>query len=88
MTSNTMHGFVEALRSDEQLARGLSAAVANKPEAETAQAVAAYARQHGFNITTEDAAMLRRSPREDASLTDDQLDTVAGGRGGIGWTFQ
>jgi predicted ribosomally synthesized peptide with nif11-like leader len=80
MTIEALNAFANALRTDPEIARGLSAAVEQNQAGDAAQGFAAYAREHGFAVTREDVAALQAAARnEEGALSDEQLETVSGG---------
>jgi hypothetical protein len=80
MTKQALADFANTLGCNTQMARGLAAAIGDRQGDEAAEAAAAYARERGFVVTPEDVAALQATAGDEAgSLSDDQLDTVAGG---------
>lgn len=92
MTTEALHAFASSLDTDPEMAGGLVAAVGQKQAGDAAEAFAAYARERGYAVTREDVeAVQAAAGREDGTLADDQLDTVAGGKWmpqkWPGWTY-
>lgn len=59
MTTYAMMEFLEAIRTDEETARGLIASIGLNPDMHAAEAFAAYAREQGYPVTPEDVEQLR-----------------------------
>jgi hypothetical protein len=79
MTIKAMIAFAEAVRNGEEMARGLVAAVGNKQGTAAAEAIAAYAREHGYAVTREEAELFQTAARDtQGALTDEQLDAMVG----------
>lgn len=77
MTTEAVYNFAKAVQANEEMAHGLVTAVSQKQGSEAAEALAAYAREQGFAVTSQDAAALQGSA--EGTLSDDELDGVAGG---------
>ncbi|MCQ0988068.1 Nif11-like leader peptide family RiPP precursor [Jiella marina] len=78
MSNKTLNDFAAALRGDETLSAGLASAIGRKRDAEAAEAFVVYGREHGFDVTAEDAEAYRQAAGGESSLTDEELDAVAG----------
>ncbi|SMC91895.1 nif11-like leader peptide domain-containing protein [Fulvimarina manganoxydans] len=78
MSMQALNDFADAMRADADMAKGLVTAVGQKQDGEATEAFAAYARQHGFEITAQDLAKLRRPAESEGTLSDDELETVSG----------
>lgn len=59
MMTKAMRAFLEAVRTDEDTATGLIAAVGLNPHMRPAEAFVAYAREQGFAVTARDVERLR-----------------------------
>lgn len=80
MTTEAINDFAKALQINEEMARGLAAAVGVKRDSEAIKAFAAYACDQGYAVTSDDVEGLLRIAQNGAdTLTDEQLDGVAGG---------
>ena len=83
MTTTAMNAFLNAAAADQDLARGLAAAIGNREGIAACEAVAAYASENGYAVTAADADSARRALLEDieteTALSDEQLEGVAGG---------
>jgi hypothetical protein len=76
MTKQAMTEFLEAVRTDEEIARGLIAAVGLNPEMQAAEAFAVYAREQGYPVTPEDVEQLRETHAAEPMISIDQLDKI------------
>lgn len=81
MTTEALNDFAKAVQTDETMARGLVAAIGRKQGDEAVEAFAAYAQERGFDVTPQDAVALQAaaSRTEEGTLSDDELEGVAGG---------
>ena len=80
MTTEAIANFAKAVQADEEMARGLAAAVGESRGADATEAFAAYACDHGYAITSGDVeALLVADQSSGDTLTDEQLDGVSGG---------
>ena len=74
MPEEQLKAFLEVVKADEALQEKLKAAG-------DADAVVAIAKGVGFAISVEELA------KAQTELSDEQLDSVAGGASGVGWCF-
>ncbi|SMC91907.1 nif11-like leader peptide domain-containing protein [Fulvimarina manganoxydans] len=78
MSMHALNDFADAMRTDADMAKGLVAAVGQKEDDEAREAFADYARQHGFDVTAQDLAKLRRQAESEGALSDEDLEAVSG----------
>ncbi|MCQ0988067.1 Nif11-like leader peptide family RiPP precursor [Jiella marina] len=78
MSIQSMKDFANAARADEEMASGLAAAIGERTGRDAEDAILAYARTCGFDVTAQDIEALRRPPSADGALSDDELDAVSG----------
>lgn len=82
MGNRAMDDFAEAVRKDEDVARGLIFALAGKQGVEIVEAFIAYANARGFDVTGDDVEHLRQETVDERALREEELD----GTGGAGLT--
>lgn len=82
MTKQAMTDFLEAVRTDEATAGGLIEAIGGNQESGAVETFAAFARERGFAVTPQDVEELRALLEQEGTLSETQLDAVAGGNGG------
>ena len=79
MSGDQLKAFISALKADVGLQDKLKAAVEGEVDtADETAAVLAIAREAGFAFTAAD--LLRNKAQNILELTDDELDSIAGGR--------
>lgn len=79
MSEHAFQEFIEAAGEDPALAEGAQKAVGDLQGNEASAALAAYARARGYDVTDEEVATAMAAGVPDGTLSDDQLDGVAGG---------
>ena len=78
MSEQAYQAFVAAAAQDPALAEGARQALGGRRDAAASAALAAYARDRGYDVTDHDAAAAMPAA-PDGALSDDQLEGVAGG---------
>lgn len=76
VTKAAMTEFLEAVRTDEDIACGLIAAVGFNPDMQAAEAFAAYAREQGYSVTHEDVEQLRETHAAEPLVSIEQFDEI------------
>lgn len=81
MSQQAFTDFMTTLSSDAALAEAFGAAIGNAGGAAGFDAAAAFAASKGFDVTPADveAFYLSRTVGEEGELSDDALESVAGG---------
>lgn len=79
MTIEAINDFAKAVEANTEIARGLVAAIGRKQGEEAAEALAVYAQEQGFTVTRHDAEKLQAAASTERTLSDDELEGVAGG---------
>ena len=73
--------FIAAIKDNQALIEGATAAVADRTGTEAAQAAAEYYQSHGYTITSEELFALKAASKSAAGeeLNDDELASITGG---------
>lgn len=80
MSTSSLTDFLSAIEKDADLRGKLTAIPSELAEEDFASRVAALAADHGYGITTEEvAATFYREPCEARELSDQEMESVAGG---------
>lgn len=83
MSTPSLTDFLTAIEKDADLRAKLTAIPSELAEEDFASRVATLAADHGYGITTEEvAATFYREPCEAKELSDQEMESVAGGADG------
>src|SRR5438270_7324884 len=83
MSLQSVYEFMTTTTSDAALMAKVTEAVAGKSPTDAAQAVSDLGRLNGFEFTAEDALQARQAVLQSQKLSEDDLDSIAGGTGAL-----
>lgn len=81
MSLQSANEFISAATSSLELMSKIAEAITQKSPADAAQAVSALGKLNGFEFTAQEAMDARQAVLQSQSLSEDDLDSVAGGVG-------
>jgi predicted ribosomally synthesized peptide with nif11-like leader len=81
MSLQSANAFISAATSSPEIMAKVAEAITGKSHTDAAQAVSDLGRLNGFEFTAEDAIQARQTVLQSQRLSEDDLDSVAGGTG-------